>query len=127
MLTYIIDDESISRFLTEQVLRQEEITSPIRPFAAGEEALHFLLSHQPTEVPDVILLDLNMPTMNGWQFLEALGPHAAALACGCHVYVLTSSLATADTARAKDFALVRGIIHKPLNEDEVPRIRYAAR
>ena len=127
MLTYIIDDESISLFLTEQVLRQAGITSRIRPFAAAEEALHFLVSHLRTEVPDVILLDLNMPMMNGWEFLEALAPHVAVLAGRCHIYILTSSLALTDTDRAKDFALVRGIIHKPLHEDEVQGIQHAAK
>jgi CheY-like chemotaxis protein len=127
MLTYLIDDDAISLFLAEQVLRQAGITAPIRLFAAAEEALHFLVSHLPTEVPELLLLDLNMPMMNGWQFLEALRPHAAALAGRCHIYILTSSLALADTARAKDFALVRGVIHKPLNEDEVQGIQHAAK
>jgi CheY-like chemotaxis protein len=127
MLTYIIDDEPISLFLTEQVLRQEGVMSPIRPFQAAEEALQSLVSRLTTEVPDVILLDLNMPLMNGWEFLEALQPHTAELAGRCHIYILTSSLALADTARAKDFALVSGVIHKPLNEDEVQSIQHAAR
>ena len=127
MLTYIIDDEAISLFLTEQVLRQAGVTPPIRSFTEAEAALQSLVSHLRTEVPNVILLDLNMPMMNGWEFLEALAPHAAALAGRCHIYILTSSLALADTNRAKDFALVRGVIHKPLNEDEVQGIRHAAK
>jgi CheY-like chemotaxis protein len=126
MLTYIIDDESISRFVAEQVLRQAGFTAPIRLFAKAEKALHFLVSHLPTEVPELILLDLNMPLMNGWQFLEALRPHAAALAGRCHIYILTSSLALADTARAKDFAFVSGIIHKPLDKEEVQGIQHTA-
>jgi CheY-like chemotaxis protein len=125
MLTYLIDDDAISLFVAEQVLRQAGVSSPIRPFAAAEEALRFLVSHLPAEVPELMLLDLNMPMMNGWEFLEALRPHAPALAGRCHIYLLTSSLALSDTVRAKDFPLVRGIIHKPLDEDEVRGIQHA--
>jgi CheY-like chemotaxis protein len=126
MLTYIIDDEAISLFVTEQVLRLEGFSSPIRTFPGAEEALQYLCAHLATEVPEVILLDLNMPMMNGWQFLDALAPHTAALAGCCRIYVLTSSLALADTARAQSYALVKGIIHKPLDEDEIRGIRQAA-
>jgi CheY-like chemotaxis protein len=126
MLTYIIDDEAISLFLTEQVLRLEGFSSPIRTFTGAEEALQFLHAHLATEVPEVILLDLNMPIMNGWDFLDALAPHAAVLAGRCRIYVLTSSLALADTARAKSCVLVTGIIHKPLDEDEIRGIRLSA-
>jgi response regulator RpfG family c-di-GMP phosphodiesterase len=126
MLTYIIDDEPISLFLTEQVLRMEGVTSTIRTFYRAEEALRFLLAHLAIEVPEVILLDLNMPMMNGWDFLEALAPHATSLAGRCRIYVLTSSLVLADTARATSYALVTGIIHKPLDENEIRGIRQAA-
>ncbi|OGX90773.1 response regulator [Hymenobacter coccineus] len=126
MLTYLIDDDPVSLFLAEQVLRQAGVASPIRQFATAEAALQFLSSHLTTEVPHVILLDLNMPAMNGWEFLEALRPHAAALVGHCHIYILTSSLSLSDTARAKDFALVSDVIHKPLSEDGVQGIRHAA-
>jgi CheY-like chemotaxis protein len=127
MLTYLIDDEYIGRFVAEQVLRQAGFAAPIHSFAQAEEALYSLVSHLPTEVPELILLDLNMPLMNGWDFLEALRPHAAALAGRCQLYILTSSLALTDTTRAKDFDFVRGIIHKPLDEDEVLGIQHAAK
>jgi CheY-like chemotaxis protein len=123
MLTYLIDDEPISLFLTEQVLRQEGATSPIRPFARAEAGLQFLVSHLSTEVPNVILLDLNMPVVNGWDFLEALAPYAAVQGGGGRIYTLTSSLALAATDRAKVFPMARGVIHKPFKvQVGVPRL-----
>lgn len=123
MLTYLIDDDNISLYLTEQVLRMEDFATDIRTFLAAEEALAVLVAGLPAELPAVIFLDLNMPVMDGWGFLDALGPHAPALHGRCRIYILTSSLAPADTAKAQGCALVAGIIHKPLDEDEVRAIR----
>ncbi len=125
MLIYLIDDDTISLYLTEQVLRIEGFATDIRTFVAAGEALNLLVSRLPAELPEVIFLDLNMPVMDGWGFLKALGPYAPALHGRCRIYILTSSLAPADTARARDCALVSGIIHKPLDEEEIRAIRAA--
>jgi CheY-like chemotaxis protein len=123
MLTYIIDEDFISIYLTEQVLRMEGFATDIHSFLAAEEALAYLLPRIATELPQVIFLDLNMPVMDGWEFLEALSSYQEELRDRCRIYLLTSSLAQADTAKAKDYALVSGIIHKPLDEKEVKAIK----
>jgi CheY-like chemotaxis protein len=124
MLTYLIDDDPISLYLAEQVLLDEGLDTKIQVFGAAEEALHFLLPRLAAAPPQVILLDLNMPLMDGWQFLDALAPHAAALRRGgCHLYILTSSLATADVAKVKQYDLVTAIIHKPIGAAEVQAIK----
>jgi CheY-like chemotaxis protein len=124
MLTYLIDDDPISLYLAEQVLLDEGLNTEIQLFGAAEEALHFLLSRLATALPQVILLDLNMPLMDGWQFLDALAPYAAALRRGgCHLYILTSSLAVADVAKVKQYDLVTAIIHKPIGAAEVLAIK----
>lgn len=119
MLTYLIDDDPTSLFLTEQMLRLGGFQSPILSFSEAAGALAHLLPRLLTESPQVILLDLNMPCMDGWQFLDALTPYAALLQGCCQLYLLTSSLALADTARARSYPLIAGVIHKPLDEDEV--------
>ncbi len=119
MRTYLIDDDPVSLFLTEQMLTLTGFTGPILSFNASEKALQHLLSHLPTEMPRLILLDLNMPLADGWAFLEALAPHEALVKGQSLIYLLTSSLALADEKKARTHRLLTGILHKPLNEQAI--------
>lgn len=119
MLTYLIDDDQVSLFVAEHTLRLEGFPDPILSFSGAAEAWAYLQPRLATEPPTFIFLDLNMPVMDGWAFLDVLAPHAAALRGRCHIYILTSSLALADTEKARSHALVQGIIHKPLDEDAI--------
>lgn len=119
MKTFLIDDDYLSNYITEKVLTNGGFSDNITCFLSAEEALSTLKQGMPENVPDVIFLDLNMPGMNGWGFLEALEPYKSELADKCHIYILTSSLILADTDRAKDYELVSGLIHKPLDREYV--------
>jgi CheY-like chemotaxis protein len=123
MLTYLIDDDLISLYVAEHVLRTEAFTEDIELFTTAEAALNSLAAQLPTQLPRVMFLDLNMPVMDGWEFLQALEPYAPALQARCHIYILTSSLALADTAKAQDYTLVSGVLNKPLDAADVYAIK----
>lgn len=67
----------------------------------------------------MVFLGLNMPVMNGWEFLDALAPYEQELRGSCHIYILTSSLALADLEKSKRYNLVAGLIHKLLDSGEI--------
>ncbi len=123
MLTYLIDDDIISLYLAEQVLLMEDFTTDIQLFPNAEAALSSIVEQLATQVPRVIFLDLNMPIMDGWGFLQALKPYAAALQGRCHIYILTSSMLQADKVRAQEYPLVAGVLYKPLDVAEVQAIK----
>jgi CheY-like chemotaxis protein len=122
MTTFLIDDDPISNYLTETLLREEGFVLPVRTFESAEEALHVLTRNLDVDIPTVVFLDLNMPVMNGWQFLDALGPYVSRLRNRCRVYILTSSLALDDQEKAATYELVDGLIHKPLDRAEIHAI-----
>ncbi|RSK29518.1 response regulator [Hymenobacter metallilatus] len=120
--TYLIDDDSLSIYLTEQLLRAEEFSTVIHTFQSASQALQRLVQEKEPP-PQVVFLDLNMPVMNGWQFLDALAPYEDKLLGRCHIYILTSSLALSDLEKSKEYDLVSGLIHKPIDTEEIRAIQ----
>ena len=124
MHTLLIDDDPISTSLTEQLLRHEGLSDTAASFHSPTEALAFLLKQIPDGlVPQVILLDLNMPQISGWDFLDLLKRHQVQLQDQCIVYLLTSSMAPSDEMRARKYPLVAGLLHKPLDKVKIQQIR----
>jgi CheY-like chemotaxis protein len=123
MRIVLIDDDYISVFLTKKLLEQEGLGDDLSTFQLPEEALRYVqqaIAAQQT--PDIILLDLNMPVLSGWDFMEALRPNEAHLLGRCFIYVLTSSLSPSDMLRVEEFPLVAGLIHKPLDDIQIQTI-----
>ena len=120
--SYLIDDDDLAIDLTEQLLRTEKSSNCICTFQLAEEALDKLVGKTQRHTP-AVFLDLNMPLMDGWQFLDALAAYQDALRGTCHIYILTSSLALKDLEKSRQYALVAGLIHKPLDSKEIQAIQ----
>ena len=116
-----IDDNEVDQMLYKRVIKRSGIVEKIIDFQLATDALAYLKSEECEEI-DVILLDINMPRMNGFEFLERvksdLGPKFPALI----VIMLTSSLNQEDAERVKEFKAVKAYFNKPLDIEDVESI-----
>ena len=69
---YIVDDDDVYQFIAKKTIEQTGLVELIKTFSNGREAIQFLESFidSPELLPEIILLDLTMPVMDGWEFLE---------------------------------------------------------
>jgi two-component system, chemotaxis family, chemotaxis protein CheY len=72
--------------------------------------------------PDIILLDVNMPSLDGWEFLDDLKAGCPNVYHSCDIYVVTSSIYSKDQERAKSYEEVRGFISKPITQDILQKV-----
>lgn len=122
MKIFIIDDEQVSLFITQRMFGMNGVKEEIHSFLCAEEALGVLRKGTKKEFPDVILLDLNMPVMSGWDFLDELYLLWPKVCEKCKIYILTSSLNSLDKQKAKEHPLIAGLIHKPISSDSIKLI-----
>ena len=116
-LVYIVEDDQITAKITELHLQQHGAFGRVKAFGNGRPALDALLraAAQPAKLPDLILLDLNMPVMDGWEFLDALaGLHWQKPVCVC---VLTSSIHPGDIEKARSYQDVKAYFSKPVGPE----------
>ena len=113
-----IDDDELDQMLYKRVIDRSGIVDNVISFQLAEEALTYLKSEDRAEI-DVIFLDINMPRMNGFEFLEQalneLGPEFSKSV----VIMLTTSLNPADKERADKHKVVKAFLHKPLTIEQL--------
>lgn len=119
MKIMIIDDDEVNLFLTQRMLVLCEITNNIQTFQFPKKALQYIQVVKDEDLPDVILLDLDMPILNGWEFLEELTPHWKKDRKKYRIYILTSSLDSLDEEKAKSHPMITGLLHKPLTKENI--------
>ena len=114
-MIYLVDDDPIQNMLTSKLIGNVDDSIPIQIYQNGEEVLDALGK---TERPDIILLDINMPIMDGWEFLaEYKNKRNQA-----KVVMLTSSSMNEDKSKSDGFSCVVDYYTKPITEGDIKEI-----
>ena len=114
----LIDDNIHSNYFNEIKLEQNNACDKITIFMNGKEALDYLITNKETDV-DLILLDINMPVMNGWQFLSNIERVWRGIDKSIPIFILSSSVNTYDKQKSAEYESVKGFINKPLNDNDL--------
>ncbi len=122
-----IDDDETTLLLIKIVVQKALFAKEVITFMSGSEALEYYqhlseASPETTELPQLIFLDLNMPLMNGWEFLDAFIEKYYSKFEHTKVVVLSSSANPADKEKVKGYPMIIGYISKPLTMDMLKKL-----
>ena len=113
----LIDDDEMFNFINVKTMEKVSFAQHVKTFdnaTAALDELRIISSSNQHEFPDIIFLDINMPEMNGWEFLDELTKFSEVLLEHCKIYMLTSSIDQNDIKKSKDYKMVNDFISKPL-------------
>ncbi len=121
----VIDDNEISNILVQKLIDYENLTDQLSTFQYAQEALDYLkaIGDDHTAFPKVIFLDVNMPQMDGWEFLDEFAQLSDKAKQDCHLFMLSSSISEADIEKANQYKEVTEYVTKPITREILQHIK----
>jgi response regulator RpfG family c-di-GMP phosphodiesterase len=116
----LVDDDPQNNLLSKMALKKSFGDVDVKDFVLPEKGLEYIQSESalsgPQDVKTTLFLDIDMPTLTGWDFLKKFEALKESIKAQFDIYVLSSSVDPRDIERAKSNPLVRDFIEKPLNK-----------
>ena len=113
----IVDDDSFNNTICTMILEDALGNVEIQEFTKPEKALLFIREN--VKSPTIVFLDINMPTLTGWEFLEQYEKFSEEVKMQINIYILSSSVDQRDVNKANENKYVKGFISKPLDFETV--------
>ena len=118
---WVVDDDPIYQIIINKIIQRSEMFSKIFSYKNGKEAFDSLCEaiDKDGDLPDIILLDINMPVMDGWEFMEAMGEIQPKFKRQIIVYIVSSSIAVEDKNTSKTYTNILGYLSKPVSVNDL--------
>lgn len=119
---YIIDDDALVRFIVEKMMSKVDDTLTFIHCENGKVGLEKLFEHQGDFSECIVILDLNMPVLDGWGVLNEIQSTPLTDYQSVALYILSSSTDKADVEKAKQYSIVKKYYDKPLSNVDITEI-----
>ncbi|WP_338376637.1 response regulator [uncultured Flavobacterium sp.] len=122
---WIVDDDAIFKIIIKKLIQKSEKFDNVETFSNGEEALLSLnnIIDKNERLPDVILLDIEMPIMDGWTFMAEIDVNKQKFENqNISIYISSSSIAQEDQIKADKNPYIKGFLTKPIALDNLIKI-----
>ncbi len=124
----LIDDNEIDNLINQKMIEASNISGHIYTHTGARSAIEFLKNMEQLEdvasqvLPDVIFLDIDMPLMDGFQFLDEFEKLGDKTKQKCKIVMLTSSINPQDVNKSKKYSYVKDYINKPLSQKNLENL-----
>ncbi|MCF8429358.1 MAG: response regulator [Bacteroidia bacterium] len=115
----IINDDDVYAFIIKKTIEKLSISNHVTTFVNGEDAINSFKNIL-NNLPDIILLDLNMPVMDGWNFLEAF--ETLQISYHIPIYLISAHISNEDNLKAKNNKLISAVLKDPTDTDTLLKI-----
>ena len=116
---FIIDDDPIYCMIASKMIQKADPSVEICECNNGEEGLAELKTRYGADHKIVVLLDINMPVMDGWTFLEEIQKNNFYNLSHLAIYMVSSSVDKSDKLKAKNYEIIKHFYHKPLSREDI--------
>jgi CheY-like chemotaxis protein len=121
---FLVDDDDTFIYISQKIIAKTELVQEINTFENGLAALSFFKANKDnkTLLPELLFLDLSMPVMDGWEFLDEYEKINIENKKDITIYICSSSISPNDLIRTKKYDYVKDFIIKPITQEKLTQI-----